>query len=297
MVTGVQIERNRSAKWLKLHQSAYIETILEEFGQTQCNAADTPMDPGTVEALMQLPVATEVESNSIVIKSYRKLVGMLIWLYKTRPDMLFTVNLLARYLHNATQAHLDIARGRPLRYLSGTKSHGLVFCPGEQAGWKLSGSSDADLAGDRATSRSTIGFFSKIGQYGAVSFNCSLERKIATSTQQAETYALASMIKDTIWLRQLLHELGLTQHGATKQWTDNRGVYLQSTKQVNHATAKHFRISQAFIRGTTEDGIVDVDKVDTRDNGADIFTKALHKDLFYKHRLSIMGPQQCPLPG
>ena len=294
MVTGVQIERNREAKWLKLHQCAYTETILEEFGQTQCSPVDTPMDPGTVDAFMQLPVATPADADPHVLKSYRKLVGMLIWLYKTRPDMLFTVNLLARHLHNATQAHFNIARGRPLRYLSGTKSHGLVFCPGELAEWKLSGSSDADLAGDRATSRSTIGFYSKMGDYGAVSYNCSLERKIATSTQQAETYALASMIKDTIWLRQLLHELGCTQQAPTRQLTDNRGVYLQSTKQVNHATAKHFRISQAFIRGATDDAIVDVDKVDTRDNGADFFTKALTKEPFYKHRLSNMGPQECP---
>jgi hypothetical protein len=58
--------------------------------------------------------------------------------------------------------------------------------------------------------------------------------------------------------------------------------------------AKHFRISQAFIRGAAADGIVNVDKVDTHDNGADFFTKALTKEPFYKHRLSNMGPQVCP---
>ena len=123
--------------------------------------------------------------------SYRKLVGMLIWLYKTRPDMLFTINLLARHLHNATKAHFDIARSRPLRYLSGTKTHGLVFCPGDVQGFELDGSAEADLAGDLATSRSTLGFYSKVGDYGPVSYNCSLERKVATSTQQAEAYACA----------------------------------------------------------------------------------------------------------
>ena len=128
-----------------------------------------------------------------------------------------------------------------------------------------------------------------------MSYNCSLERKLATSTQQAETYALTSMIKDTIWLRQLLHELGLTQKGATPQRTDNNGVYLQSSKQVNHAAAKHFRISQAFIRNNHDDGIVRVDKVHTTKNESDMFTKAsMAKDAYFKCRLATMGPQECP---
>jgi hypothetical protein len=279
---------------LKLHQGAYIDSILEEFGQTQCNSVDTPMDPGTAVKFMQLPVASPSDADPLVLKSYRKLVGMLIWLYKTRPDMLFTINLLARHLHNATKAHFDIARGRPLRYLSGTKTYGLVFCPGDVKEFELDGSADADLAGDLATSRSTLGFYSKVGDYGPVSYNCALERKVATSTQQAETYACASMVKDTIWLRQLAHELGCTQRKPTPQSTDNRGVYLQSTKQVNHAAAKHFRISQVFIRNTSDNGVIRIEKVDTSLNGADIFTKALAKESFIRHRLAIMGPQECP---
>ena len=77
-VTGVQIERNRKAKWLKLHQGAYIDAILEEFGQTQCNSVDTPMDPGTAAKFIQLPVASPSDADPLVLKSYRKLVGMLI---------------------------------------------------------------------------------------------------------------------------------------------------------------------------------------------------------------------------
>jgi hypothetical protein len=221
---------------------------------------------------------------------------MLIWLYKTRPDMLFTINLLARYLTKSTQAHLNLARGRPLRYLKGTRFHGLVLQPGDPSEWHLSGSSDADLAGDRASSRSTVGFYNKIGQYGTAAYNCSRERKIASSTQQAETYALASMVKSTIWLRQLTHELGVTPKGPTVQLTDNRGVYLQSSKQVNHAAAKHFRIAQALIQNLQDD-VIKVDTVDTKDNGADFFTKgSIPKVAFYKHRLAVMGPQEPPLP-
>jgi hypothetical protein len=295
LVTGVQIERNRPAKWLKLHQAAYVDAILAEFGQSDCNPADTPMDAATTAKLMQLPVATAADADPVVQSAYRTLVGMLIWLYKTRPDMLFTINLLARYLSSSTKAHLNLARGRPLRYLKGTKFHGLVFSPGESSEWQLSGSSDADLAGDRASSRSTVGFFNKFGQYGAVAYNCSLERKIASSTQQAETYAMASMVKSTIWLRQLTHELGMTPKGPTSQLTDNRGVYLQSSKQVNHATAKHFRIAQALIRNLQDDGIIKTGTVATQDNPADFFTKgSIPKVLFLKHRLAVMDPHESP---
>ena len=106
---------------------------------------------------------------------------------------------------------------------------------------------------------------------------------------------MASMVKDTIWLRQLLHELGVTPKAASRQHTDNRGVHLQSTKQVNHATAKHFRIAQAFIRSCCENGVVDVVKVESKENAADIFTKgSIPKELFFKHRQEIMGPQANP---
>ena len=298
LVMGVQVERNREAKWLKLHQAAFVDSILEEFGMTDCSPADTPMDASTVNKFMELPVATPTTADPEVQKAYRSLIGMLIWLYKTRPDMMFTINLLARHLHDSTQAHFNMARGRPLRYLKGTKFYGLVFAPGDSSEWVLSGSGDADLAGDKPTSRSTIGFYSKVGEYGAVSYSCSLERKIATSTQQAETYALVSMVKDTIWLRQLLHELGVGPTKATRQRTDNRGVYLHSSKQVNHATAKHFRIGQAFIRSHHDNGVILVDKVTTKENAADIFTKgSIPAEAFFRCRLEIMGPQDSPAVG
>ena len=81
--------------------------------------------------------------------------------------MMFTINLLARFLHGATKEHLELARGRPLRYLSRTKDYGLVFAAGSGE-WSLNGEADADLGGDLRTSRSTIGFYNKIGETGTV---------------------------------------------------------------------------------------------------------------------------------
>ncbi len=69
---------------------------------------------------------------------------------RTRLDLHFCIQLLCRFLTNATQAHIDIALGRPLSYLAGTASHSIAFMSG-QSEWVLSGASDADLAGDPKT--------------------------------------------------------------------------------------------------------------------------------------------------
>ena len=293
LITAVQVVRDKNSQWLKLHQAAYVDVILTEFNMTDCNTVSTPMDPGTCKALMELPLASEDSIDKKVATKYRKLVGMLIWLHKTRPDLLFTINLLARFLKLPTEEHFQLAKSRVLRYLQGTRYLGIVFS-GPGSVWTLSAQCDADLAGDLRTSRSTNGYFAKVGEFGAISFHSSLERKISTSTQQAETYALSWGLRDVMWIRTLMTEIGLDMNYPVDIDTDNRGVFLQSSKQVNHATAKHFRINQAFIRQAGEDAVCRVNKVNTIDNHSDIFTKALHTDLFVRHRSAIMGPQKPP---
>ena len=248
VITGVQVERNREKRWLKLHQGAYTAKLLQDQGMQDCKPVSTPLDPATFRALMLLPVdVVDVEAQ----KEYATLIGGLIWVIRTRPDMAFTVNVGCRFLKCATKEHLTLMRGRPLRYLRGTINYGIVFCPGSSK-WELSGAGDADLAGDLLTSRSTSGGYCKLGEYGAVSVVCSLERKISTSTGQAETYALVSLVKEVIWVRHLLRELGFGQDSPTVLRTDNAGVFNQSTKAINHTMAKHYRISQAYIRQQVE---------------------------------------------
>jgi hypothetical protein len=216
----------------------------------------------------------------------------LLWLYKIRPDIMFATNLLARFCAHATQIHLKIAM-RVLRYLKGTLDLGLVF----QAGFPSDGivsAADADLAGDLISSRSTLGHYVKFGKHGAISCNSSLDRKISTSTGQAETYALAGLIRQLVWVRHLLHDIGFPQTKPTTTGTDNQGVHLQSTKSINHAAAKHYRISQAYIRSKCDDGTVHVIKVPTAVNHSDFFTKALCAALFIEHRSAVMGPQERP---
>jgi hypothetical protein len=204
--------------------------------------------------------------------------------------MAFTVNLFSRFLSRATRQHLDLLLGRPLRYLKGTQAYGIVFQAGTGE-WKLSGASDSDLAGDLTTFRSTSGYYTKLDKYGAIVASSKLERKISTFTGQAETYAMVSLVEEIVWERHLLHELRYAQSKPTPAATDNDGVLKQSTKAINHSGAKYYRIGQAYIRSNGEDNTVKVEGIDTADNPADIFTKALAASAFTRHRDTIMGPQ------
>lgn len=293
IITGVEIERNREKKWCKLHQGSYTTELLTKYQMLNSHLSrpvDTPMDGGTAKILMLLPTDSATPAS---IKLYQNIVGGLMWLMRTRTDMFFTINLLARFLKCATPQHVAIAKGRPMRYLSGTITHGLVFMPGDGT-WALSGVSDADLAGDLNTARSTSGHTTQLGQFGCISSSSTLERKISNSTGMSETYAHMGLAKEIIWDRHILRELGFPQADATPALTDNEGVKNQSTKAINHAGAKHYRIAQAMIRQLNFDSVMKTTYVNTDSNPADFLTKALGGAAFARHRLSTMGPQKCP---
>ena len=93
-------------------------------------AADSPIDPGTMRAVMELPTG---DLQPTIVKKYQELMGCLIWLLimKTRNiDMGFTVNCYSRFMQVATEAHYTALRDRLLRYLRGTTNHGIIFKAG-----------------------------------------------------------------------------------------------------------------------------------------------------------------------
>ena len=96
------------------------------------------------------------------------------------------------------------------------------------------------------------------------------------------------MAKDAVWSRALLEELNHPMNDLTPAFCDNDGVCKQSKKPINHNRAKHYRVSQAYIRMLNNDTI-DTTSIDTKLNPADILTKALHSPAFIQHRIRAMG--------
>jgi hypothetical protein len=120
---GMEIERDRQAKTIKLHQAKYIDDILAQFGMQDCNGVATPLDPN------QKLRATDLEEMDIDIDigKYQSIVGKLMYaMIATRPDLAYTVSTLGKFAANPSPTHMAAAK-RCLRYLKQTSTIGITY--------------------------------------------------------------------------------------------------------------------------------------------------------------------------
>ena len=122
---------------------------------------------------------------------------------------------------------------------------GLIFCEGNE--FELVGYCDADWAGDKTDGKSMTGYLFKLGN-SIVTWKCKKQQTIALSSTEAEYMALCDAVKELLWIKQLLHCLGLKSDTISKIYEDNKGCKLLSEHPVHHQRAKHIDIRHHFIR-------------------------------------------------
>ncbi|KAJ8617574.1 hypothetical protein MRB53_013760 [Persea americana] len=140
---------------------------------------------------------------------YMQMVGSLMYLTSTRPDIMFVVSLLSRYLAHPTALHLQAVK-RVLRYIKGTLTYGIFYKKGGNK--ELLAYTDSDYAGDLEDRKSTSGF-SFLLSSGAVSWSSKKQPVVTLSTTEAEFIAAASCACQAVWLRRMLEQLN---HASTR---------------------------------------------------------------------------------
>lgn len=134
---------------------------------------------------------------------YRKLVGTLVYLTLTRPDISYAIGVMSRFMQNPKKPHLEAVR-RILRYIKGTLGYGVMYKKGDEC--KLVGYCNADYAGDHDTRRSTTRYVFMLGS-GAISWCSKRQPTVYLSTSEAEYRAAAMVAQESTWLTQLLKDL------------------------------------------------------------------------------------------
>jgi hypothetical protein len=208
--------------------------------------------------------------------SFQRLVGRLIYLTITRPDIVFSVNILSQFMHQPRQPHYDAAV-RVLRYIKFTPGQGLFFPAFSNL--QVSAYSDSDWASCPLTRRSTTGFFIQLGT-SPISWRTKKQQTISRSFAEAEYQALASTTCELTWLNTLLHDLDVHHSKPMLLYCDNQAALHIAQNPVFHECTKHIEIDCHVVCEKLQSGLITTRHISTSNQLANIFTKALGRDHF-----------------
>ncbi|CAA7267819.1 unnamed protein product [Cyclocybe aegerita] len=265
--------------------TALIDKVVSQFGQSDAHPISTPMDPGLKLCRPDPKDITPTERTQLNKLPYRSLVGCLIYLaIGTRPDISYAVQQLSQFLNCYTYAHWTAAT-RVVRYLKGTRS--LALRLGGKGSIRLLGFTDSDWANCLDTRRSVGGYGFTLGS-GVISWTSKKQSTIATSTCQAEYMAAFDASKEAMFLRNLLSEVNFAPNQPTTILCDNNAAIIISEDPLHHNRTKHFDIRYHYLREHVQTHDISLAYINTKDNLADIFTKALPTQQFIRLR-SFLG--------
>ncbi len=292
-ILGWKITRNRENRTITISQESYVDTILEKFHFTDCNATKIPIDPG-LRLSKEMAPKTDKEKLEMRNKPYREIVGSLMYLtIGTRPDLAFLTHELSKFVTNPGLKHWGAAKNG-LRYLKGTKNYGLVLGGKIQKQnmsklqinikeLALRGLSDADFANSIDDRRSVAGILVELWN-SPIAWTSKIQPSVALSTTEAEYMALCKLTQELFYFRNLCKEMNLPLKEPSTMMEDNNSCIKIAENDEFHQRTKHIDLRYHFIRDAIKDRIVRIEKVDSKENIADIFTKPLPRIQFQRLR-------------
>ena len=263
---GFEIKQLREGTFI--NQAKYLQDMLKRFKMTEMKGVATPM-------VTKCHLALDPNGKEVDQKVYRSMIGSLLYLCASRPDIVLSVGVCARYQASPKESHM-MALKRIFRYLVDTPRYGLWYPKGSS--FILNGYTDADWAGDKDDRKSTSGACQFLGR-SLVCWSSKKQNCISLSTAEAEYVAAASGCTQLLWMRQTLKEYGVTCD-KVPLLCDNESAIKIAYNPVQHSRTKHIEIRNHFIRDHVARGDIELIYVPTKDQLADIFTKPLDEARF-----------------
>ncbi|GJU18899.1 retrovirus-related pol polyprotein from transposon TNT 1-94 [Tanacetum coccineum] len=270
---GLQIKQLNDG--IFFNQSKYIKEMLKKFGLEDSKPMKTPMSTET-------KLTRDEEGESVDNTKYRGMIGSLLYLTASRPDIMFSVCLCARFQEDPKTSHLEAVK-RIFRYIKGTMHLGLWYPKG--SGIETIVYADSDHAGDYVDRKSTSGVCTFMGCC-LTSWFSKKQTALAISTTEAEYVSAGKACQQALWMKQALIDYGIRLDNIPIM-CDNKGAIDLSKNPVQHSRTKHIEIRHHFLRDNVQKGNISLEKVSSEDNIADILTKPLKREPFNYLRLGL----------
>jgi hypothetical protein len=262
---GIEIARSKKGIYISRHK--YALEIIKDSGYLGAKPVEFPMEE------CRLSNTGELLKDPCI---YQRLVGRLIYLTITRPDITYSVHILSRFMHEPRQPHMAAAL-RVVRYLKSAPGQGLLLHSNNSL--HLRAFCDSDWAGCPVTRRSTTGYCVFLGN-SLISWRTKRQKTVSLSSAEAEYRAMASTCCELTWLRHLLTDLHMSVSDPVTLHCDNQVALHIAKNLVFHERTWHIEMDCHFIRDKILRGEIATRYVISSQQLADVFTKALGKEKF-----------------
>ncbi|KAJ9566345.1 hypothetical protein OSB04_002311 [Centaurea solstitialis] len=220
-----------------INQSKYIFDLLKKYDMSGCHSIGTPMATGN-------SIGPDHEGKDVDLRNYRSMVGSLMYLTTSRPDIMFATCVCARYQAKPKESHLAAVK-RIFRYLKGTPYYGIWYPKG--LGFELQAYTDADYGGCNMDRKSTSGHLQFLGNK-LVSWASKKQQCVSTSTAESEYVAAASCCSQVLWMQSQLRDYGL-EYKKIPIYCDSKSAIAISANPVQHSKTKHIDIRWFYQGG------------------------------------------------
>ncbi|GJQ94398.1 putative ribonuclease H-like domain-containing protein [Tanacetum coccineum] len=263
---GLQVKQKKDGIFIS--QDKYVTEILKKFGFTDVKTASTPMET-------HKPLLKDENGEDVDEHMYRSMIGSLMYLTSSRPDIMFAVCTCIRYQVNPKVSHLHAVK-RIFRYLKGQPKLGLWYP--KDLPFDLVAYTDSDYAGASLDRKSTTGGCQFLKRR-LISWQCKKQNVVENSTTEAEYVAASSCCGQVLWIQNQLLNYGYNfMH--TKIYIDNESTICIVKNPVFHSKTKHIEIRHHFIRDFNEKKLIQMIKIHTDKNVTDLLTKAFNVSRF-----------------
>ncbi|GKC37781.1 putative ribonuclease H-like domain-containing protein [Tanacetum coccineum] len=257
---GLQVQQKEDGIFIS--QDKYMAEILNKFDFATVKTTSTPID-------INKALVKDEEAEAVDIHLYRSMIGSLMYLIASRPDIMFAVCACARFQVTPKTSHIHAVK-RIFRYLKGQPKLGLWYP--RDSPFDLEAFLDSDYAGASLDRKSITGGCQFLGKR-LTSWQWKKQTIVANSTTKAEYVATANCCGQVLWIQNQMLDYGFNFMN-TKIYIDNESTICIVKNPVFHSKTKHMEIRHHFIKDSYKKKLIQVIKIYTDHNVANLLIKA-----------------------